>query len=426
MSSAIAKIVQFIPYFGEEAALSLNVAANAANQEANKLKASMGGMAKEVGAEMGRAGAAMPENFAKHKDALNPLFDLTDEFAEQKTLQDAINAKIAQSAAPAAEIAEAAKVLSFHLEGVPDTLQSSIDLSGQLFTNLNNASIAASEVEPAFSSSADFTGKMALDLETTSASAGTAGEFIEEANYQTSQMSLNGSNFAASAAAAANNISAAKVDAKITADAFTGMSDRMKSGANAVNSSLDKMREAFHFGQKTHDEIYQKALASGQGIIEASKTAADYMRNQEKANADMRAAENKQRIAEDKHERAYDRAAKMEERKQDTAANNLRRRADEDFTKAMEKIAPDLKKAAEEADKALKEGSEAVKDNLQESGDGAGQSLIAGGQSVANALASAFDPVGDDQDSVLLDIYQFLKDTFFNDFKKRLPQNALS
>jgi hypothetical protein len=387
---------------------------------------SIGAQIEEVGHQAVDAGKAMTESFAKNKAALDPLFDLKDEFAAQKTLQEEITAKIAQAAGPAAEIAESAKVLSFHLEGVPDTLQSSIDLSGQLFTNLNNASIAASNVEPAFSSAADFTGKMALDLETTSASAGTAGEFIEEANYQTSQMSLNGSNFAASAAAAAANINAAKVDAHITADTFTGLSDRMKSAANEVNGSLDKMREAFHFGRQSYDEIYQKARDSGQSIIEASKTAADYMRNQEKATSDMRSAEEKQRIAENKQERAYDRAAKMEERKQDGAANSLRRRADADFAEAMKEIAPSLEKAAEDAAKALEEGSDKVKDNLQESGSNAGSSLVAGGQSVADALSSAFDPVGDDQDSVMQDILNFLKDTFFNDFKKRLPQNALS
>lgn len=424
--SAMAEVAAHFGPWGQKIAKTMQYQAETASNQIKTLTNSIGSQIEEVGYQAAEAGAAMPDTFAAKKGALDPLFDLKDEFAEQKRLQDAITAKIAQAAEPAAEIAKSAKVVSLALGGVPETLQSSVDLSGQLFTNLNNASIAASDVEPAFSLAADSTGKMALDLETTSASAGTAGEFIEQANYATSQMSLNGSNFAASAALAAANVGAAKVDAKITADAFTGMSDRMKSGANAVNSSLDKMREAFHFGQKTHDEIYQKARDGGQSIIEASKTAADYMRNQEKGSSDMRAAENKQRIAENKHERAYDRAAKMEERKQDTAANNLRRRADKDFSDAMKEIAPELKKAAEEADKALKEGGEAVKDNLQESGDGAGQSLIAGGQSVANALASAFEPVGDDQDSVLLDIYQFLKDTFFNDFKKRLPQNALS
>jgi glutamyl-tRNA reductase len=132
------------------------------------------------------------------------------------------------------------------------------------------------------------------------------------------------------------------------------------------------------------------------------------------------------RIAEDEREEAYKRASRMEENKQDTAANNLRRRADETFTKSMEKLSPALEKGAEEARKALEEGSEKAKENLDTSGSTAGQSLRAGGQDAANALKQAIDPPGDDRESVLQDIYDFFRNTFFKDFQKRLPQNALS
>ena len=427
MSRAIAKVVQHIPYFGEEAASSLKMASQVADREAKKLKGEMGGMAKEVGAELGRAGAAMPENFAKHKDALNPLFDLTDEFAEQKTLQEAINATIAQSATPAAEIAESAKAVSLALGGVPETLQSSVDLSGQLFTNLNNASIAASNVEPAFNLAADATGKMALDLQTTSAAAGTAGDFIEEANYHTAQMSLNGSNFAANAALAASNIGAAKVDALIVADAFTGMSERMQQGAGSVEASLDKMREAHHFGQQTSEEVYKKLTDGGMGIVEAQKAASDYMKEQSNMSADMQKAELQQRLAQEKLDRAEKRAQDLEARGADKAANDLRMRAQEDFTKKMEEIAPGLEKGVETAKKMLEESGKETGEKLKDGAKEAGKTLTEAGKDVAKALKDVISPEGKDKEQNFAEeIYKFFKDTFFNDFKKRLPQNALS
>jgi hypothetical protein len=73
----------------------------------------------------------------------------------------------------------------------------------------------------------------------------------------------------------------------------------------------------------------------------------------------------------------------------------------------------------------LEGGSETAKNNLDTSGSTAGQSLRAGGQDAANALKQAIDPP-DDQSSALQEILDFLKDTFFKDFQKRLPQNALS
>jgi hypothetical protein len=427
MSRAIAKIVQFIPYFGEEAALSLNGAANAANQEANKLKGSMGAMAKEVGAELGRAGAAMPENFAKHKDALNPLFDLTDEFAEQKTLQEAINAKIAQSAGPAAEIAEAANAVSLALGGVPETLQSSVDLSGQLFTNLNNASIAATEVEPAFSLAADSTGKMALDLQTTSAAAGTTGDFIEEANYHTAQMSLNGSNFAANAALAASNIGAAKVDALIVADAFTGMSERMQQGAATVEASLDKMREAHHFGQQTSEEVYKKLRDGGMSMQEANKAASDYMSEQAKMSADMQKTEMQKRLADEKLDRANKRAEEKAAAGNQKAADDIRRRAEETYTKKMEELAPALEKGVETAKKMLEESGKTSGEELKKGADEGGKAMKKAGEDVAKALKDVISPEGKDKEKNFAEqIFNFFKNEFFMDFKTRLPQNALS
>jgi hypothetical protein len=425
--SAMAAVSANFGPWGQKIAKTMLYQAETASSQIKTLTKGIGSQIEEVGHQAAEAGAAMPDTFAAKKGALNPLFDLTDEFAEQKTLQDAINAKIAQSAAPAAEIAAAANTVSLALGGVPDTLQSSIDLSGQLFTNLSNASIAASNVEPAFSLAADSTGKMALDLETTSASAGTAGEFIEEANYQTSQMSLNGSNFAASAAAAASNIGAAKVDALIVADAFTGMSERMQQGAGSVEASLDKMREAHHFGQQTSQEVYEKLREGGMTMQEAQKAASDYMTEQSKMSSDMQKAEMQQRLAQEKMDRAEKRAQDLEARGQDKAANDLRMRAQEDFTKKMEEIAPGLEKGVETAKKMLEESGKETGDKLKDGAKEAGKTLTEAGKDVAKALKDIISPEDKDKgQNFAEEIYKFFKDTFFNDFKKRLPQNALS
>ena len=403
MSRAIAKVVQFIPYFGEEAALSLNVAANAANQEANKLKASMGGMAKEVGAEMGRAGAAMPENFAKHKDALNPLFDLTDEFAEQKRLQEEITAKIVEAKPVAEAIAAEAKNFSTALADVPATLQSSIDLSGELFTNLNKATMGAQNVGAAFELGPNATGKMALDMQNTSANANQATEWMSDVTYESGQLSLNGSNFEASTAAAAGNVKGAKMDAKITSDTYTGMSDRMAKGANAVDQIIDKMREVHHFGQRTQEEIYNALRDGGQSIYDATKNAGKEFADQSQASTDMRKMESKALNSNNKKDRAMDRAARLEANGQDGAANSLRRRTEAKFAKEMKEILPADKGAKDE----LKVGADALADAVNDKGGGGG----AGHDPVLSAVNA---------------IEKFLSKTFFDDFKKRLPQNAMS
>jgi hypothetical protein len=329
------------------------------------------------------------------------------------------------SNAVATTLAPAAEAFLTSLQQSTLELQQSQILSSSIALNLESAAMSSDRIAPAFSLGAESSGKVAMDLASTVPHAEQSSQFLAEGAAATNTLDINGRSYAASAEAAAANISAAKIDAQITADAFTGMSDRMSRAANEVNSSLDKMREAFHFGQQTQQEVYEKARAGGQSIIEASKTAADYMRNQEKASVDMRSAENKMRIAENKREEAYNRASRMEERKQDTAANNLRRRADESFAKTMEKLSPTLEKGAENAKKALEEGSNKAKENLDNSGDSAGASLRAGGTDAASALKEAINPT-DDNDTVLREIYNFFRNTFFTDFKKRLPQHAMS
>jgi hypothetical protein len=93
----------------------------------------------------------------------------------------------------------------------------------------------------------------------------------------------------------------------------------------------------------------------------------------------------------------------------------------------MEELAPKAEKGAEQARKMLEEGGTKNKGSVTEGGDAAKKALEEGAKAIKDATsgggsgAAATDPM-----SALNDILSFLRDTFFTDFQKRLPQNALS
>ena len=428
IGSGLADLLSGLGPMFASAAESARYNAETATRAVEMNMKSLGSQIELVGEQATEAGKALPQSFADNKAALDPLFDLTDEFAEQKALQESITGSIVAAQPPAEAIVAAAENFSAALADVPDTMQSAVNLSGDLFTNLNNAALGAQNVGKAFELSEESSGQIKMDLESTSESANQTTDWMKEANYETSRMSLNGSNFAASAAVAASNIAGAKVDARITADVFTGMSDRMRTGANAVNEAIDKLREAHHFGKQTMDEVYQKAQDSGQSIIEAQKTASEAMRAQEKATLDMRSAEEKVHNAERAKQNAADRADRMEAAGQTRAAHELRMRSEAEFAKKMEALGPEVQKAAEAAATALGEAGKNLDTsggNLRGGGTAAENAMTSGGKAAADALKEAIVP-SQKAEVTLENIYKFLKDTFFTDFKQRLPQNALT
>lgn len=425
--SAMAEVSAHFGPWGQKIAKLMLYQAETVSTQIKTLTNGIGAQIEEVGHQAADAGAAMPDTFAAKKAALDPLFNLKDEFAQQKALQEQITAKIQEAAGPAEQIAESARAVSIALADVPGTLQTSVNLSGELFTNLNNASLGAQNVGKAFELGANYTGKMAIDLTNTSASANQATNWMQEANYETSQMSLNGSNFAASAALAAGNIRTAKVDAQIAADAFSGMSERMQKGAGAVNDSLDKMREAHHFGRQTSDEVYKKLTDGGMNIHDANKAASDYMTEQSKMSSDMQKAELQKRLAEEKLARAEKRAQEKESFGQQKAADDIRRRAEAAFTKKMEEIAPGLEKGVEIAKKMLEESGKKSGEELKKGADEGGKAMKKAGEEVAKALKDVISPEGKDKEKNFAEeIFNFFKNEFFVDFKQRLPQNVLS
>ena len=249
---------------------------------------------------------------------------------------------------------------------------------------------------------------------------------MEDGSAATNALDVNGRSYADSARAAANELKRTAGDATIIAEAYTGMSDRMSQGATAVNQSIEKMREAHHFGQKTQEQFNKQLESGGKNIFDATKIGGKQFVEQAKLSTDMRKVENSLFTANNAKERAYDRAAKMEARDQDGAANNIRRRAEESFTRKMEELGPKAEKGAEQARKMLEEGGTDNKGSVTEGGDAAKKALEDGAEAIkgatggGGAAAAATDPVG-----ALNNILIFLRSTFFPDFQRRLPQNAL-
>ena len=306
-------------------------------------------------------------------------------------------------------------------------LQQSAVLSQQIALDFNNASILSQGIPTAFQLAKDHSTGISMDLNSAATRMEESTGWLEQGANASQTIGLNGSNFAASAALAAANISAAKVDAQIAADSFSGMSERMQQGAGAVNESLDKMREAHHFGRMTSEEVYKKLTDGGMGIVEAQKAASDYMAEQSKMSSDMQKAELQQRLAEEKMARAEKRAQDLEARGQDKAATELRMRAQEAFTKKMEEIAPTLEKGVETAKKMLEESGKKTGDTLKDGAKEAGKVLTDAGKDVAKALKDVISPEDKDQGKNFAEeIFNFFKNEFFKDFQKRLPQNALS
>jgi hypothetical protein len=410
----------------ESAAESARYNAETATRAVEMNMQSLGSQIELVGEQATEAGKAMPQSFADNYASLNPLFDLKDEFAEQKRLQEEITAKLIEAKPEIAAIAASAKDFGISLSEVPATLQSTIDLSGQLSESLYKAKIGAQGVASAFELGTHSSGQISFDLNSTSESANQASNFLGEGADATNALNINGKSYKDSAEEAANILKRTKGDATIIAEAYTGMSDRMSEGATKVNQSIEKMREAHHFGQKTQEEMYQNLRKGGYNIYDATKLAGQEFVAQTKLSTEMRKTESRTISAENARERAMDRAAAMEKNNQDVAANNLRRRTEEKFMREMDKLGPAAEKGSEQARKMLEDGGSTNKDSVTEGGDAAKKALEEGAEAIKDATGAGAAQVAPvDPLSVLNEIKLFLTQTFFTDFKKRLPQNAL-
>jgi hypothetical protein len=227
-----------------------------------------------------------------------------------------------------------------------------------------------------------------------------------------------------------SSVNNAKIDAEVTASVFTGLSDRMREAVNSTSQSLDKMREAFHFGRQTSEQVYQKSRDAGMSLVEASRQASQHSLNQAKAEADMRQLEQKTRLAESSRDREYERAARREQAGQINAAHNIRMRADARFTSTLEKISPQLKEGAQRAGEALSKTGDKTGGNISGGGDKAANSMAAGGRSagkhIETAASALKDAVKDMGQALALEQTLQQCREFLKSIDKKLPQNSLS
>jgi hypothetical protein len=228
----------------------------------------------------------------------------------------------------------------------------------------------------------------------------------------------------------ASSINQAKIDAQVTANVFTGLSDRMNRAVNGTSKMLDQMRESFHFGRETSRETYERMRAGGMDINAATKAAADYTARQNANDIEMRRLETKQRIAEDRYNENLKRAAEMESRNQDISANNLRRRAEAEYTKKLEEIRPALEKGAAEARRLMEESGKLTADSIKKGGEDSGEAVRTGGEDAAKAIKGAAEAlktsINESQAKLALEAtLQSCRD-FLKSIDKKLPQHALT
>lgn len=124
-SNALADVFENIPFIGEETAEALRYSAETAQRSFDMALFGIGAQVDLVGEQLFEAGAAMPQAFADNRDKLQPMFDLTDEIAEQDRLQQNIKANLSASG-------DAAGNLSTQMGGAADK-------SGRFATDISGA-----------------------------------------------------------------------------------------------------------------------------------------------------------------------------------------------------------------------------------------------------------------------------------------------
>jgi len=400
---ALSDMVKSLGPAFESVAESIQYNAETAARKVEMLTFGMGAQFELVGEQAAAAGRAMPENFEKNKASLQPLFDLTPALQEQERLHASIGEKLGEMRTSTEAIAENSTTLATNLEAVERHLSESAVFSADISLNLNSAADAAERIPPAFSLAEGSSEKIAFNLNTTADSGEETSEWLADGSESTARISIHGRELSQSGQQFAASVAAAKIDAQVTSDLFKGLSDRMNSAVKNTSEMLDKMREAFHFGKMTQGEINE-----------------------------MRRLENKQRLAENARDRAYERAERMEKNGQEKAAHNLRMRADAALTKTLEKLQPEMEKAAESARKALEHGGQSAESGMKSGASVASDAMKSGGREASGAMHEAADAIRDalsdskDKGALALEATLQVCRDFLKSIDEKLPQNSLS
>jgi hypothetical protein len=429
IGGAIADILSRLPFM-QTAAAAMRGFVQEANKAVKDISALMYYEAENLAKEWGEVGAAMAENFGKYKNELPPLFDLTDEFAEQARLQEEIRSKLAESALHGASLALSAASTNSAMQAFANTLERGNTFAAGVATNLNNASLATQSVPEAFSLGAESTDKIAVDLQNTAKPAEEASGWLEKGAEETEKISIHGNELATKGNEFALAINRAKIDAQITAQVFTGLSNRMNAAVNGTSKMLDQMRESFHFGSETSQETAKRLQAGGAGLIEAARGAAEVQKRQSENERNMRSLEAKERQARRRYEEQMEEAARLERNKQDGSAHNKRMKAQADLAKALEEIRPELEAGAKESKKLLEESGGGAGKKVQEGGEKGGEAVQEGGEAAGKAMKDAAEAMKQERTEsqaklALEATLQACRD-FLKSIDKKLPQHALT
>lgn len=430
MSGAVATILETLPMIPQSTIDSLRDISAAAEIEATAMTYYMSNASSQIARDLVDAGAAMPKSFYENKSLLDPLFDLSDLYVEQEGLIASINAQLGTTQVSAENVASASERTATSLGLANSSLETSGPFSETLSLNLEGAAMAAERIAPAFDLASVSSDKINLDLQTSSTHLEEVPEWLKMGAFHTSNMGIHGADLASQTALAAGNVEKAKMDAKITAEVLTGMSDRMNAAVEGTSAMLDAMRESFHFGRETAEETYKRLNDGSRSILEAGKEAADYQSRQVKADSELRKLENKVLLAENKRDREYEKAARQEARKQEKAAHNTRMRADEKFSKTLETLSPEIKAATEESARLLKEsGGEAgsmLKDGASAAGDDFGSGARDAGDTISRSADALKDAASGLGDALALESTLLACKELLSTISENLPQNSLS
>jgi len=432
VGGALADMVRSMGPAFEKVADSIKYNADTAAQQVKTLTFSMGSQFDLVAEQAAKAGSAMPEEFRKHKSALDPLFDLTDEIKEQERLQKEITETLKKNAPEIQKMSSASKDVVSAMEDANEEFRESGRLTNQIKLNLEDSNEFVKDIESAFDLSEDHSGEIQVDLKNTRIDADKTRGFFDLSKTHASKISIHGQEVANHGRAFEGSIKNAKMDANVTANVFAGLTDRMNTAVNATSTMLDKMREAFSFGRDTTREFYEKAKQAGMNINEATKAAADYASRRNEADRDLMSNFHKVRLAEEQKERTLAAAQRADDAKAHATAFKLRLRAEADYTKKLEQLRPDIEKATERAKRLLEEGGEAVKDSAEPVGKGgaaAGSDMADGGSAAGQALTDAADALKGVVDNInqqlaLEKTLQLCKE-FLQSIDEKLPQHAL-
>jgi hypothetical protein len=230
----------------------------------------------------------------------------------------------------------------------------------------------------------------------------------------------------------ASNVQAAEANARVVADIISGptsLTQAVSQVVSAANATVERYNLAAVEGQKFAGMLeLERQMDRSHREFERSQDRANNLRERGQhsaaMNAELRAREkllhdtqknHAEALANEKREKALMLA---EEKKSLDERIKARRDAENEYKK-------DMKEISDTGGRNFGDGAEAIK----EGGDESGLAMQEGGTAAGEAMetaAAAFKDVVDDSKDISKDIYNWLKDTFFAEFKERLPQNALS